>query len=62
MAMFLYKIGRFLQLAALLLLPAAVAGEVAGSLSLKDELTLLGVGIGFFAVGWLLQQAGKPPG
>ena len=57
----LYKIGRLLQFAGLVILPAAIAGEMAGSLKLKGELILAGVGIGVFFAGWLLQQAAKPP-
>lgn len=57
----LYKLGRTLQFAGLLILPAAIAGEVADRLSLKDELVLAGVGIAAFLLGWLLQQAVKRP-
>jgi hypothetical protein len=57
----LYKVGRFLQFAGLILLPIAMAGNIAESLSLGDMLTLASVGIGVFMLGWLLQQsAGKP--
>jgi hypothetical protein len=57
----LYKVGRALQLAGLLLLPVAVAGELAGTLTLKEELILAGVGVAAFLAGWLVQQAAKPP-
>jgi hypothetical protein len=57
----LYKLGRFLQLAGMLILPVAIAGNLAPGepLNLRDSLTLSGVGVAVFAVGWLLQQSGK---
>ncbi len=60
----LYKIGRFLQVVGMILLPVAVAGNLAPDqpLDLKASLTLSFVGVGVFALGWLLQQAGKPKG
>jgi hypothetical protein len=57
----LYKVGRVLQLAGLVLLPVAVSGELAGSLTLKEELILAGVGIAVFLAGWWVQQQAKPP-
>jgi hypothetical protein len=56
----LYKIGRFLQLVGLVLLPAAIAGEVAHKLTETDELILCGIGIAVFFAGWLLQQMSRP--
>jgi hypothetical protein len=56
----LYKLGRALQLVGLLLLPFAMAGNLAERTSEADMLKLVGAGIGVFAVGWLLQRAGKP--
>jgi hypothetical protein len=56
----LYSIGRFLQMAALLILPIAVAGNVAEKIDLRDSLTLSGVGVVVFIIGWLLQQFGRP--
>lgn len=60
----LYKVGRFLQLMGMILLPIAVAGNIAPDqpLDLKTSLTVSFVGIGIFALGWLLQQVGKPKG
>jgi hypothetical protein len=54
----LYKIGRFLQLVGLLLLPLAIAGNLSpeNPLSLGASLTLSSVGILIFFAGWLLQQ------
>jgi hypothetical protein len=58
----LYKVGRVLQLAGLILLPVAVAGNVAreDAINLKVSLTLSAVGVGVFALGWWLQQATRP--
>ena len=58
----LYKLGRLLQLAGLVILPVAIAGNVArpDSVSLKASLTLSAVGVGVFALGWWLQQATRP--
>ena len=56
----LYKLGRILQLLGLLLLPIAMAGNMLDErLSLRQMLILVGVGIGVFFIGWLLQQSGK---
>jgi hypothetical protein len=59
----LYRLGRLLQLIGMIVLPLAIAGNLApdNALSLKESLTLSGVGIGVFGLGWLLQQAGSPP-
>jgi hypothetical protein len=54
----LYRLGRALQLIGLILLPVAMAGNVANDLDLRQMLTLAGAGIAVFALGWLLQQAG----
>ncbi len=56
----LYRIARVLQLLGLLLLPVAMAGNIAERLDLRAMLELAGIGIGVFALGWLLQQAVKP--
>ena len=58
----LYKLGRALQLAGLFILPAAIVGNVLERLDLKDSLLVSAVGIGVFALGWLIQQMGSPPG
>lgn len=56
-----YKFGRLLQLLGLIILPVAVAGNVADPdhMDLRQSLSLSALGIGVFAVGWLLQQAGR---
>jgi hypothetical protein len=56
----LYRIGRLLQMTGLLLLPIAMAGNIAERLDLREMLTVAGSGIGLFALGWLLQQAARP--
>jgi hypothetical protein len=57
----LYKVGRTLQFIGLLILPIAMAGEIAESYSLGRMLVWASVGIGIFGLGWLIQQAaGKP--
>ena len=56
----LYTLARLLQFAGLLILPVAMAGNIAESLDLRQMLTLAGIGIALFATGWLLQQATRP--
>ena len=60
--MFLYKLGRFLQVAGMIILPVAIAGNVADQtrIDLKTSLIMSGVGVGIFILGWLIQQAGHP--
>lgn len=57
----LYRIARILQLGGLLLLPIAIAGDVALKLTLKQSLSLSAVGVIAFIIGWSLQQFVKPP-
>ncbi len=58
----LYKLGRFLQLLGLLILPVGVAGNIAreDTVTLKVSLTIALAGMLVFFVGWLLQQAARP--
>lgn len=56
----IYKLGRFLQLLGLFVLPFAVAGNVADRLDLKDCLWLAGIGMGIFLLGWVMQQSSRP--
>jgi hypothetical protein len=56
----LYKLGRFLQLLGLLLLPVAMAGNATERLDLKSFYWLSGLGVGVFVMGWLLQQSSRP--
>ncbi len=56
----LYSTARVLQFIGLVILPVAISGNVAGSLTLSQSLTLSSVGLGIFIVGWLLQQVTRP--
>jgi hypothetical protein len=56
----LYRLGRLFQLLGLLILPAAIAGNLAEKLDLKQSLTMSGIGIAVFFSGWLLQQGRQP--
>jgi hypothetical protein len=58
----LYKIGRVLQVVGLILLPVAIAGNVArqDEVNLRLSLTLSAVGVAVFVLGWWLQQATRP--
>jgi hypothetical protein len=62
----LYKLGRLLQLCGMVILPVAIAGELARTwdkargLDLREFLTVSGVGVLIFFAGWLLQQLGRP--
>ncbi|HEV3235974.1 MAG TPA: hypothetical protein VGZ25_03235 [Gemmataceae bacterium] len=56
----LYKLGRLLQFAGLVVLPVAMSGELTHQLDVRQMLTLCGAGIIVFFLGWLLQQGAKP--
>jgi len=58
-----YRVGRALQLVGLILLPVGMAGNIMrpGEYSLGYTLTVSGIGVAAFALGWLLQQAGGKP-
>ncbi len=55
-----YRIARLLQFAGLLILPIAISGNVAEKLDLRESLSLSGIGVLVFIIGWALQQFGKP--
>ncbi|GEM_PF-4877058 len=55
-----YRIARFLQLAGMLILPIAIAGEVLEKIKLKPSLMLSSLGVLVFIIGWALQQFVKP--
>ncbi len=57
----LYKLGRFLQVAGMIVLPLGVAGNMArpDEIDLRTSLMISGLGVVVFVVGYLLQQAGK---
>jgi hypothetical protein len=58
----MFAIARFLQFVGLLILPIAIAGNLANErLSLMESLKLSTVGIIIFSAGWLLQQSVKKP-
>jgi hypothetical protein len=54
-----YKVGRFLQLIGMVLLPIAIAGQIAEALTLGQMLTWASVGVVFFMVGYWMQQSGR---
>jgi len=57
----LYGLARLLQLAGLIILPVAIAGNLADErLSLKESLLLSAAGVAVFILGWLLQQGARP--
>ncbi len=56
----LYKLGRLLQFAGLVILPIAIAGDMAGRVEFKQSLALSFVGVVVFFTGWLLQQGARP--
>ncbi len=57
----LYKLGRALQVAGMIILPLAIAGEIMEKITLKSFLLLSAVGVAVFFLGWWLQQAAGPP-
>jgi low affinity Fe/Cu permease len=56
-----YKLGRLLQLVGLILLPVAMAGNLAPDtpVSLWRMLVLTGVGVALFMLGRLIQNTGR---
>jgi len=57
-----YKLGRLLQLIGLIVLPLAIAGNLAPEpqgIDLRTSLTLSAVGVLIFGMGNLLQQMGR---
>ena len=56
-----YKLGRFLQIVGLILLPVAMAGNLVPeqAVSLGNMLTLMIVGVVIFVMGWILQYVGN---
>jgi len=57
----LYKLGRFLQLLGLLVLPVGVAGNIARPemVGVRATLAIATAGIAVFAAGWGLQQLSR---
>jgi hypothetical protein len=58
----LHRLGRFLQLLGLIILPLAIAGNLAreDQIDLKTSLAMSAAGIGVFVLGWLIQQSSRP--
>jgi len=54
-----YRLGRALQLAGLIILPVAIAGNVAEKLTLWQSLSISAVGMLCFYAGWQLQQGAQ---
>lgn len=50
------RLGRLLQLAALVILPLSMMAQLSGSISLGVMLRFLFVGIVIFTMGWLMQR------
>jgi hypothetical protein len=59
----LYRLGRFLQVLGMLILPVGLVGNVVRQeeVSLKTSLMIAAIGMVVFFLGWLLQQANRPP-
>ena len=57
----LYKLGRALQVAGMIIVPVGMAGNIVREkqVSVNDSLAIAFVGVAVFVVGWLLQQAGR---
>ncbi len=57
----LNKLGRVLQLAGLLIVPLAMAGNLTnpGVVGIWPMLAIAAAGVGVFFLGWLLQQMGR---
>ena len=58
----LYKLGRLLQIVGLIVLPLAIAGNLAPEpqgIDLRRSLTMSAVGVIIFGMGYLLQQMGR---
>jgi hypothetical protein len=58
----LYKLGRVLQVVGMIIVPVAIAGNLAPerTLDLRESLTLSALGVIVFGVGYFLQQTGRP--
>ena len=57
----LYRIGRFLQVVGMILLPIGMAGNIADPDRFSPKLMylFLGAGIVLFALGWFLQESSR---
>jgi hypothetical protein len=59
----LNRLARLLQIFGMILLPVAIAGNVAdpGHMDLRTSLGLSALGVLVFLIGWSLQQKTRPP-
>jgi hypothetical protein len=57
-----YRLARLLQLLGMLILPIAIAGNVAREdlIDLKVSLMMSALGVGLFYIGWQMQQGSRP--
>jgi len=57
----LFKLGRGLQVAGMIILPVGMVGNIVRpeQITQHESLAIAGVGIAVFGLGWLLQQAGR---
>jgi hypothetical protein len=57
----LFKLGRVLQIAGMIILPLGMAGNIVRpeQVTVQESLTIAGIGVVVFGLGWLLQQAGR---
>jgi hypothetical protein len=51
-----YRLGRFLQLLGLLILPFGIASELVGKVGLGQSLMIAAAGAGVFYVGYVVQN------
>ena len=54
----MYRLGRTMQVAGLVILPVAILLELEGQVSLWKSLTISGFGAVLFALGYVLQSLG----
>lgn len=52
----MFKLGRLLQIVALVILPLAMVSQLSGSISLGQMLQFMFVAVGIFMIGYLLQR------
>ncbi|MEX2093768.1 MAG: hypothetical protein WD971_13875 [Pirellulales bacterium] len=52
----MFKLGRLLQIVALVILPLAMVSQLSGSISLGQMLQFMFVAVGIFMMGYLLQR------
>lgn len=56
----IFRLARFLQFLGLVILPVAIAGNLAERLTLWESLSVSGIGMAIFYLGWLLQPKAGP--